>query len=452
MSYKEINCHMNLAFIDFFICFIGLIMVSLSKNTNVIVAILLICCGVYNIYTAYKKTKILVSSISIFSLIWLILMPLTSGQVPLMEKMSTFQWTYYLSGCLCFIGGLFISELLILLSVKQRKKSYEQRGVYENGKENERWAMSKLLYSCCIFVLILDIALYLIQAKIAGGFPIFAFDSSTARSTFFTVNGAALASNLGFLCIFLIFCDENYRKRKMFWLLTVTYLIIQVLMTVRFLLFLVIITLISTFSNKKLNKKQLKLIFAFCIAAVICFIIISLFRGGIEDKENYFINTGIYNGTAKDLVNTEIIRYFGMSQRTMESYIKFYEPGISNMGHTFYPILDTIGIEPIIPRHYGIYGYTACNIITYFYFDAGSLWWLLMIFWSIIMNNWYYKFRANPNSIINKYLWGISALGIAMSFYCYIDSYPYWYFHYIVILYFIKIFNSRLKLYHVVNE
>lgn len=439
MNTIEVNCHVKAVLINILAAICCLFLINLNVKTSSILQVVLICCGVYNIVYTYKRTHIFLSPVTILGLIWLILIPLTAGSAPLMEAMTLFQWNYYLAGALCIYTGMLIS-----LAIYQRKCKilFNIQGTYS-------WKMTYFLYKCCISVLAVGVVLYIVQAKISGGFPIFSADPDASRRNFFVIPGAALASNLGFLSIYLIFNDSKYRKRKLFWVLTAVYLSIQILMTVRFLLFLIIIAMISTLSNTAISKQQMRRIIFGCLVAVLGFIIVSLFRGGIEDKQKFFIKTGVYSGTARELVNTEIVRYIGMSQRTMESYMKHYDAGCAMLGHTLFPLFDTVGIKTYIPTHYGVYGYTACNIITYFYFDAGHLWWLLMIVWSFILNNWYYSFRQQPYNIVNKYLWGISAIGMTMSFYCYINAYPYWYFHYIVILYILKAFNTNGLFYYI---
>lgn len=439
MNSIEVNCHIKTALINILTVACCLLLVNLSSKTTSIIQVILICCGIYNVMHTYKKTHIFLSPVTILGLIWLTLIPLTAGSAPLMTKMTLFQWNYYLAGTLCIYTGMLSS-----LAIYQKKCKGSS-----NTQEIYNWKMTRFLYKCCIIVLAVGVALYIIQAKISGGFPIFSADPDSSRRNFFVIPGAALASNLGFLSIYLIFNDNKYRKRKLFWVLTAVYLTIQILMTVRFLLFLIIIAMISTFSNRAISKQQMRRVLWGCLVAVLGFIVVSLFRGGIEDKQNFFVKTGVYSGTARELVKTEIVRYIGMSQRTMESYMKYYDAGCSMLGHTLFPLLDTIGIKTYIPAHYGIYGYTACNIVTYFYFDAGHLWWALMIVWSFVLNNWYYGFRRQPYNIVNKYLWGISAIGMAMSFYCYINAYPYWYFHYVVILYILKAFNTNRLFYYI---
>lgn len=433
MNIYEFKNHIIISVINIIILLFTILFFWLGIS-KIIIAIILVLLGVYNIFFLSKKTKVLISPITIFSLIWLILIPLTSGSAPLMTKMSDMQWKYCLLGCLLFfIGSLFAS----LVNKKISKKSIN----------NNNYKMTKLLYRICIIILLIGIGLYFLQAFINGGFPISSIDPNDARRHFYTLPGSAFISNLGFLSIYLIFCDNEYRKKKIFWLLALIYIGIQILMTVRFLLFLIVIVLLSTKSNDLLSKKGKKRIVFVILLVIVSFMIVSFYRGGVDDKQTYFINTGIYKGTSSELFKTELVRYFGMSQRTMESYITTYKTDTINLKHTLYPLLDSIKMTPELNYHYGIYGYTATNIITYFYFDAGMLWWLLMTIWSFIMNFWYFSFKRNPNNIISKYFWAISSISIVMSFYCYINAYPYWYFHYIVILLCIKLFNHNGLLY-----
>ena len=436
MESKEFKNHINLSIVNI-ILLLFIMVFYLLDIPKLFVTIPLILLGIFNIYYLSKATGIMISPITIFSLIWLIIIPLTSGSAPLMPEMSNMQWKYCLFGSiLFFIGALFAGITNKKISDKCITNS-----------SHSTYKMTKLLYNICILVLFISVILYFIQAYINGGFPISSANPSNARSNFYTIPGSAFVLNLGFLAIYLIFCDNEYRKKKLFWILSLVYIGLQILMTVRFLLFIIISVLLSTKSDKKLTTKNKKRILFVILIAIAGFLLVSFYRGGIDDKQTYFVETGIYSGTSDELFKTEILRYFGMSQRTMESYILTYKSDIKYLKYTLYPILDSIGMTPNLNYNYGIYGYTATNIITYFYFDAGKLWWILMIIWSFIMNYWYYSFKRRPDSIIGKYFWAISSMSVVLSFYCYINAYTYWYFHYIVILYIIKIMNHNNKLY-----
>lgn len=404
------------------LCFLALctqfgpIFTSIWKISTVVI---LVVTGFLIIYKYSKSEESLVNPINIFSLIWFILVPITSFEAPLMEPMSLLQWQYVLVALICFGIGGYLAAFVF-----DKKKPYVAKGV---------WHAKEQLYNTCLIVIILGILLYFVQAKISGGFPIFSSNPDEARRHFY-VQGLALLSNFPIVAIFMIFCDPIHRKKKLFILLTAIFAILQILLAVRFLLFLLFIMLMAVYGENFRIKEQIKKILRIVILCLIGFLIVASVRGGVEDKQRVFVNTNIYEGTAEMLAQTEILRYFGMSQRVMEEYMLHYTPATSTLGHTLFPILNAVGMAPELPDHYGIYGYTACNIITYFYFDAGYFWWLLMIFWSFLMNYLFFRYKRNSNSVMNKYLWSVAAISLAMSFYCYVNTFPYWYCHYIFVL------------------
>ena len=403
---------------------------QMYKYWKFFAAAILFITGIWIVFGHSKSENTLVNPINIFSLIWLVLIPLTSFEAPLMEEMSIKQWLYVLIAIACFgIGGL-LSTLF-----------YSRKRIVSN---NADWYMNKRTYVFCMFVIIVGVVLYFVQAKIAGGWPIFSSNPDYARRHFF-VRGLALASNFPIVAIFFVFCDSFHRKKRLFVIFASIFFVLQILIAVRFLLFLLFIMLIAVYGEKFKVKEQVRKILKITLLCVVGFLIVASVRGGVEDKQRAFVNTDVYAGSAETLVQTEILRYFGMSQRVMEEYTSHYEPALTPMMHTFYPVLNFLGCAPALPKHYGIYGYTATNIVTYLYFDAGYFWWLLMIVWSFFMNSLYYRYKLNSQNIMNKYLWGVAAICLTMSFYCYINSFPYWFCDYIIFLVCLNQLNVRRK-------
>jgi len=430
---KKVTWHFTIIFfiVSFLLClfYIGASTSELVQTVlKIIATVVLSVTGFVIVFKNSKSENSLVNPINIFSIIWLILVPLTSFEAPLMEEMSVRQWLYVLVAIVCFcIGGL-----LSILLYRGKKQIYSK----------QIWRMNKRSYVFCMLVIIIGVLLYFIQAKLAGGWPIFSANPDDARRHFF-VRGLAMISNFPIVAIFYIFCDSFYRKKKLFIFLAGVFVVLQILIVVRFLLFLLFVMLVAVYGENFKVKDQVRKILKIVLPCVFGFLIVANVRGGVEDKQRVFVDSNIYSGSVETLVQTEILRYFGMSQRVMEEYITHYEPAVTPMMHTLFPFLNFLGMEPELPFHYGIYGYTACNIVTYFYFDAGYLWWLLMIFWSFVMNCLYFRYKRNSSNIMNKYLWSVAVISLVMSFFCYVNTFPYWYCHYIFFLIFLNQLNIK---------
>lgn len=388
--------------------------------------------GLVLVFRTYKIKRLFITPLQLFSVIWMILVPLTSMSVPLMGRMSCMQWQYVFTAVIFYsLGGIGATFVI-------KKKNQSEITSAEFLHVNT--------YKICVLIIFWGIALTCFQAYVAGGFPLFKDNIDAARRSFYLPQ-MALLSNVSIPAIFVIFCDARYRRKKLFLLGTIVFVALQILLGVRFLAFIVVIMMLAIYGNVVKNKDVLKKIFRLFFVALCIFFIVASFRGGTSDKERIFVDSGIYNGSAETLARTEIIRYFGMSQRTMEKYISFYEPAYSKMILTLSPVLSLVGFDFLSysPPHFGIYGYTATNIIAYFYFDAGHLWVLMMFFWAFLMNYFYFSYKSHPNSIMHMYWWGVAATCLTLSFYCYVDAFPYWFCAFPLLIWFINKLNIFFK-------
>ena len=107
MESKEFKNHINLSIVNI-ILLLFIMVFYLLDIPKLFVTIPLILLGIFNIYYLSKATGIMISPITIFSLIWLIIIPLTSGSAPLMPEMSNMQWKYCLFGSILFFYRGFI--------------------------------------------------------------------------------------------------------------------------------------------------------------------------------------------------------------------------------------------------------------------------------------------------------------------------------------------------------
>ena len=111
MDDKEINIYIKNGMMILLTSIILLIFVIISQGNKTILfftATISVIEGLYTVYSTYRKLKVLVNPMTIFSFIWLILVPLTSMSAPLMDSMSERQWAYCLGGCALFSLGAII--------------------------------------------------------------------------------------------------------------------------------------------------------------------------------------------------------------------------------------------------------------------------------------------------------------------------------------------------------
>ena len=403
-----------LYFITLFISLLLLTLTYLFEDSlsNSIVAFSYLLLGVINIVCLYKETKYLLSSLSIYSMIWLILIPITSFEMPIISQMTIFQWQIVSLANVFFCLGGLLGSIQFTSSSRTEKNSIED------------FQLNRIQYITLVATLFFCVILYLIQAFIAGGFPAMMMDADLARRNFYLPNAASI-SNLGMMPIYLIFRDKIRRRSKLFVFLAVIYFIELYLMAVRFGVMMVIIMILSLFSSKKINLKYLKYLCILSVSFILLFSLIANIRGGNINNIAYFAGIGAYSGSTSTLRNTEILRYIGYSQRLMENYFTMFQPGANDLGYTLSPILGLFNLPFEKVQHLTIWGYTATNIISYLFLDFGRLWPFVYGLWSFMVNGFYYS-SINTNSIVKLYLWTIGFIGIILSFYAYIHSYIVW--------------------------
>ena len=194
-----------LYFITLFISLLLLTLTYLFEDSlsNSIVAFSYLLLGVINIVCLYKETKYLLSSLSIYSMIWLILIPITSFEMPIISQMTIFQWQIVSLANVFFCLGGLLGSIQFISSSRTEKNSIED------------FQLNRIQYITLVATLFFCVILYLIQAFIAGGFPAMMMDADLARRNFYLPNAASI-SNLGMMPIYLIFRDKIRRRSKLF--------------------------------------------------------------------------------------------------------------------------------------------------------------------------------------------------------------------------------------------
>ena len=109
----------------------------------------------------------------------------------------------------------------------------------------------------------------------------------------------------------------------------------------------------------------------------------------------------------------------------MELYETTHQGGTNHGLFTLFPLLKFFFVEPEMASTGSIYGYNACNIITFMYADFGYFW-PLGIFVFFALGVFCYNKKIKGNSIVFSYFWSIALFAMLFSFYSYVFQYVYW--------------------------
>lgn len=397
-------------------------------ESHKLVPFVLIGTGVYVIIRVYMKDRLLMTPISIFSLIWLILTPICSFEYPLMREMSNFEWEVVLEFIIAFSIGAIFAGNMKMLKVREKKPLTSRT--------------KSLNYGVLILAVIALIAMFISF----GGIPLFQSDANVGKDLFRNASEISdilnLLSYFGSTAILVFFLDDiNIIKNKNFLFLALTYMGLLILSGERFFVTILIILCMFSFCKTTVDKEFLKkiLFIVGCVLAI--FIFILQFRGNAEQKEKYFINTGIYRGDVKNLVNTEFFRYLGMQERVLTRTFEKVEPGMTKGTLTLAPIIKIFGLKPIPIPDVQIYGYTAKTIITKVYADFGHFWMFAVGIISFIINFMYIGF-SRKNSILSQYITILWLMFLLFSFYAYFDNLILFFLHFTVYILFIETTNN----------
>ena len=367
----------------------------------------------------------LANPISIYAAIWLVLVPLTSLEAPLMEPMSSFEWK------MC--AGFGVTYCLAGLIVARRKGITAEGSVttYEISPATENALLG--LIGLSIVAMLVNFAL--------GGVALLSEDEM-ARKTLSTFLGYSFLSSLGSVGVTLLANHYHLRKPKRYVALLVVYLALQALTGTRFV---AIITLIMTgvmVASHRLGKKHFRLLMLGGVCVLLVFSFVSAYRSSSEHMEYYYISSGIYRGEASDLTSTELVRYFGMNQRNMTTVLSRDFSSDDLLEYTLSPVTSILTGDPG-GLGTSIYGYTANNIIAYTYHDAGFAMWVILFIWSVLINATFILYSRNRASLMCAYWWSTMAMSLTMSFFAYLNAYAYWMFLFPIVVWFIQILFSQ---------
>jgi hypothetical protein len=356
-----------------------------------------------------KNHAPLANPVMIYAAIWLVGIPLTSIEAPLMEAMTPFEWKM----CAAFGVTYCLAGLML---AKRRGMSVEEKTAVDNKLAPSAENALLLLIGISVVAMVVNFSI--------KGVALFSTDEML-RKTESAFTGYALLSSVGSAGVVLLANCYKLRKSKLYVILLISYLILQALTGARFVATITIIMLLVVIASHRLDRKRLRLIVLGGVGMLLLFAFVSLYRNNSNHMETYYISSGIYSGNASDLTSTEIIRYFGMNQRNMATVLARDFNVKDALEYTLTPI-TSIFIDQPDSLGTSIYGYTANNIISYAYHDAGWAMWILLFLWSCFVNLAFIRFMQCRESLIRAYWWSAMAMSLSMSFFSYVNAYAYW--------------------------
>ena len=261
----------------------------------------------------------------------------------------------------------------------------------------------------------------LIANTLVNGLGVFSGNIKISEPFF----GYNILTSLGSLAIFMLFRSFKSLPKKMkivMILLTIAYLFFQIFSGIRWTVILLILMCLSLIN---VDRKRF-LYFVILSAAIVgIFVFANYFRRGADEIEKYYIQPGLYNGSIDLFFSTEIFRYFGMSQRLIESYLTSMSPGYAHGTFTLYSFFKWF-VSIQLPENIWVNGYNALNIIGYLWGDFGHLWPLALFVWSLAIALVYRIYTFNKKNSLIQFLWSIGFMSVVLSFFCYMQHYTYW--------------------------
>ena len=380
--------------------------------SNSLFAIPTLVLGIITFAYIYKKCKSIINPISLFLVVWFVVISLTSFAFPMMDEMSREEWKLIFA----FIAAVMCGTVVAFSCKGYHKKTKEKKTEFQ---------LSSREYRIYIGIIIVAIFLMVLSVVKQGGVGLLS-ENQKSEGLF---PGYSLIISLPTISAFIITLDHGRRYNKLFLLLYLCYGILQLLTGMRWTIIISIICILPNFEIQKLEKREKKIIIIACVLIIVAFMLVGTVRGGVSDKQKYFIDTGLFRGTADEMVRTEIPRYIGMSQRLMKRYYVPQYAGVNKLRYTLAPIEYLLGMEYEVPNavaHLDIYGYNAQNIITDMYLDAGFLWPIVAVLWGFLISRWYINSYNNSSDVICRYFWSIGTVCTVISFFAYIQFLPYW--------------------------
>lgn len=362
----------------------------------------------------YTSGRVVVTPLTLFATVWLVLVPLAAFEAPLMRPASSEElWTTLVGGVAFSAGGLIAT--LVNGGATARRPRLDTLTPDPDATRLTRIA-ALLLYTS-ILALVANTLLEGSFALLRG-----ADMERKAQSAFL---GYPMLSSIGSIAL-VVFARSPQGLQKRHLMAGVTYLVLQLLTGQRFVAIITLVMiLIAQGSNASSSRPKLGRTILVALGVVGAFMFVANFRGGESDQRRYFLETGVYTGDPVALGATELVRYVGMSQRNMSTVMDRRFDVEQLLEHTASPILSLFG-EPLGGLGTSISGYTANNAIAYLYHDAGDLWPLLALLWGLGVNWIYWQSRRWSGSLALAYVWYVSAMGLVLSFFAYVSAYVYW--------------------------
>ena len=341
-----------------------------------------------------------------------------------MREMTLIEWREVIIFIISFsIGGIISS-------------------IFNNSKISSKKPFSNITIKFNYLVIIISILCLIIMFFKYGKIPLFSSDANIAKEEFRTSSIINTLSYFGFAGVLALFMNNEKIIKNVFYLiLTALYCVLLILSAERFFITLMVLSLLFIFSKKKVDFYFLKKIFLVLCSIILIFAFVLQYRGNASQKEQYFIKSGLYNGTAEELTRTEIFRYLGMQERVITNTINNVPPGYTQGTLTISPLLKIIGKSPIILPDVQIYGYTSKSIISKVYADFGHIWFISIIVLSFIVNRLYYNFKRT-NNIVSQYYYISFMLLLSFSFYAYIDNLVILFLHFPLYFVIVNILNK----------
>lgn len=416
-GYRD-SCAEDSLVLGLFSCLVLLLLVGASAFDGIwwlleAIPICVFLLGIVNITFSVVCLNQIWSPFTLYTFIWLILVPLFSGGFPLMDQMTAFQWRLSLIMDISFYAAFSVVTLLV---PKVDKKEHAK---------SEPFSLTRSQFAMAVGMIVVSSLATVIDALLFGGF-VSSSDAVYEERYRDSFPGFSLLRELGPLGVALISFDGRRRNSALFFFLLVVVLLGCYTRGVRFGIVVTLFMVVAGYMSDGLSWKKVLGLLVAAIAVVLIFFAIAYLRDIDETQALYFISTGKYTGDPAYLAHTEIARYFGMTQRLVEEYFAEYAGGETALLYTLTPILNILQLDVFsLPVNLSIYGYNAVSMIAYAYLDAGMLWPVLTFCWSAAMVS-AFRYSQLRSTLISQYLGAASMLCIALSFYTYIHALTYW--------------------------
>ncbi len=392
---------------------------GIDRGANILYPAILILLGIINITSYWQYSHQLLTPLSIFSAVWLIAIPATAGPFPLMQAMTMVQWRM----CLIFDWMFMLSSTIFYIPIK-----------YLENQSKNVITYSRITIKFLALLVLVSAVSTTIDAVIHGGFIAFSDDVATVRYRE-SFPGYSLLRAIGNLGVVLFSFDKRYRKTPVFALSTLLMIAVNLSIGVRFSIFVLAVSLVSSMADEGISRKMAIRVAAIgIVGGIAAFSLISLIRDVSDSINEFYISTGLYHGSIEEVSSTELFRYLGYSQRLMEAYVQSGQAGITHGMYTLAPLLGLLQLPFNPPDLIMIYGYNATNTIGYLYRDFGELWPLAAFVWSSIINL-IYRMNIQRRTVFSKYCSVVALTVLTLSFYTYIHSLSYWITYFPVVLF-----------------